>query len=126
MSPDMLISTLDAYLLESGEDIVLRRQGVDVIVRAAVRLKDRPDELVSGSKQDDVLVVISMTQIRAEGWHVGTTGTAPYVRDTAIPRRGDEAIIKGIRYRVEAADPIAVNNVVVRVNMTVKGNTSGA
>ncbi len=126
MNPDHLIAQLDLYLQSAGEDVGLLRSGVSVTVRAAVRQKDRPDELVSGSMMDDILAVMSMTQIRAAGWNAGTEGSAPYVRDTALPRRGDIMVVKGTRYRVDAADVIAVQNVVVRVNLSLKGATSGA
>jgi hypothetical protein len=126
MSPQTLIATLDAYLAESGEDIVLQRSGVPCQCRAAVRQKDRPDQLVSGNEMDDLYAIMSMTQIQAAGWNAGTVDTGLYARDRAIPRRGDFAVVKGIRYRVDAADVIAVQNVVVRVNLNLKGNTSGA
>ncbi len=126
LSPTMLIATLDAYLATAGEDVVLSRNGVPCQCRAAIRQKDRPDQLVSGNEMDDLYAIMSMTQIRAAGWNAGVTGSAPYQRDNAVPRRGDVVAVKGLRYRVDAADVVAVQNVVVRVNLSLKGNTSGA
>ncbi len=125
MTPEQNISHLDASLARRGMDMVLQRNGISATVRARKNIKDRPDELVSGNTVDDILVHMSMTQIRAAGWHAGTSGTAPYIEDTAVPRKGDVAIISGKRYRVEVGDPVVIDDVVVRVNLFLKGGIGG-
>lgn len=126
-----LVGDLDRFLDQAGEDIVLRRKvsgsNVDVTVRATVRLANKPDQMMSGSTQDDLKIVTSMTMIRAASWPgTGTTGSSPFAVDTSIPRRGDEVIVKGQRYRVEAVNAIAVKNQMIRVVMMAKGAASGA
>lgn len=122
---------LDRFLEQAGEDIVLRRKisgsPVDVTVRATVRLANKPDQMMSGSVQDDLKIVTSMTKIRAASWPgTGVTGSSPFAVDSAIPRRGDEAIVKGVRYRIESVNAIAVRNTVIRLVMMTKGGASGA
>lgn len=126
-----IVGDLDRYLEEAGEDVLLRRKingtYVDVTIRAAVRLANKPDMLVSGTTQDDLKVVTSMTKIRAASWPgTGITGSSPFGVDTAVPRRGDELVIKGARHRVEAVNAIAVRNTVVRLVVMTKGGASGA
>lgn len=126
-----LVGDLDRALNDAGEDIVLRRKVSNVFqevtIRAAVRLANKPDQMMSGTTQDDLKIVASMTQIKATGWPgTGNVGSAPFVVDSQIPRRGDEVIVKGMRYRLEAVNPIAVKNSVIRLVMMAKGAASGA
>lgn len=126
-----LVGDLDRFLNEAGEDILLRRKVsgsyVDVTVRATVRLANKPDQMMSGTTQDDLKIVTSMTAIRAANWPgTGVVGTSPFGIDTALPRRGDEVVVKGMRYRVESVNAIAVKNQLVRVVMMTKGGASGA
>lgn len=126
------IDNLDAALARRGEDIILRRVvgttniiNLDVKVRANVRVPRGPEELVNGIGQDDLMIVISPTQIRAAQWPGGgIDGTAPFNPDRSLPRRGDRVIVKGRSYQVELANPIAVNNEVVRIELTTKGGAS--
>ena len=130
-----MIGSLDSFLRTAGEDIILRRttagadadQTVRASVRAASLTRSRNNQLMDGTSQDDLLIVMSMSEIRASGWpNVGAAQAAPYNVDVSIPRRGDKVIVKGRLYRLEVVNPIAVANEVVRVTMTTKGGASGA
>lgn len=125
MSPDQLISDLDSFLAETGEDCTLRRKDgnpptdKDVTVRASVRGL-RGDEIVGTATQAFSKAVISMTQILAAGWPAGHV-VAPGAVDPRIPRPNDFLIVKGKVRQIMFADPIAIDGVVVRVNLTVAG-----
>lgn len=124
-TPAGMIARLDDALARRGETCILRRkEGTpltekDVTVRASVRGL-RGDELVGAATQAWSKAVISMTQILAAGWPSGHTVTAGAV-DPRLPRANDFLVVKGKQRQVMFADPIAVNGVVVRVNLTVAG-----
>lgn len=119
------IADLDAALARTGEDCTLRRKDgnpltdKDVTVRASVRGL-RGDEIVGTATQAFSKAVISMTQILAAGWPGGHV-VAPGAVDPRIPRPNDFLVVKGKVRQIMFADPIAINGVVVRVNLTVAG-----
>lgn len=125
MTPTEAITSLDAQLALHGEDCTLRRKEgnplVDktVTVRASVRGL-RPSELVDTAMQAYSKVVMSMTQILGAGWPAGHVVT-PGAVDPRIPRPSDVLIVKGKARQIMFVDPIAIANVVVRVNLTVAG-----
>jgi hypothetical protein len=125
VTPAAAIASLDAQLAEHGEDCILRRKEgsplveKDVTVRASVRGL-RGDELVGTATQAYSKAVLSMTQILAAGWPAGHT-VIPGAVDPRIPRPNDFLIVKGKQRQIMFADPIAVDGVVVRVNLTVAG-----
>lgn len=125
MTPTELIRDLDGFLAEAGEDAVLRRkEGLplvekDVTVRASVRGL-RGDEIVGTATQAYSKAAISMTQILTAGWPAGHTVTPGDV-DPRLPRANDFLVVKGKQRQIVFADPIAVDGVVVRVNLTVAG-----
>lgn len=121
------IADLDADLAENGEDIVLRRNtlgpaGVqipfDVTCRAMVR-GYAPQELVAGISQQDSLVILSPTEATLAGWPGAATRSTNI--DRRVPVKGDVAIIAGKSRAIEAAVGIYVTNVLVRMEMQVKG-----
>lgn len=129
------ITNLDRALSETGEDIILRRTvGVtnyDLTVRASVRsaslTRSRNNQLVDGTTQDDKLLVISPTEIRANNWPgVGASPAAPFNFDISVPKRGDKVILSGLLYRIEVVNAIKVDNEVVRIQIMTKGGASGA
>lgn len=119
------IADLDAALARTGEDCTLRRKDgnpltdKDVTVRASVRGL-RGDEIVGTATQAFSKAVISMTQILAAGWPAGHV-VAPGAVDPRIPRPNDFLVVKGKVRQIIFADPIAIDGVVVRVNLTVAG-----
>ena len=116
---------LDAALARTGEDCILRRKEgqplteKDVTVRASVRGL-RGDEIVGTATQAFSKAVISMTQIIADGWPSGHTVT-PGAVDPRLPRPNDFLVVKGKPRQITFVDPIAVDGVVVRINLTVAG-----
>ena len=125
MTPEELVRDLDGFLAEVGEDCTLRRKEgnplteKDVTVRASVRSL-RGDELVGTATQAWSKAVISMTQILAGGWPAGHTVTAGAV-DPRLPRANDFLVIGGKVRQISFVNPVAVDGVVVRVNLTVAG-----
>lgn len=124
-TPAGMIARLDASLARRGEDCILRRrEGVpltdkDVTVRASVR-DLTAQELVGTGMQAASEVVMSMTQILADGWPAGHIVT-PGAVDPRLPRSNDFVVIKGRQRQVKIAKPKAVNDVIVRIVLTVVG-----
>lgn len=125
MTPASAIAALDRQLSEHGEDCILRRKEgnplveKDVTVRASVRGL-RGDEIVGTATQAYSKAVLSMSQILEAGWPAGHTVT-PGAVDPRLPRVNDFLVVKGKQRQIMFADPIEVDGVVVRVNLTVAG-----
>jgi hypothetical protein len=120
LSPQQIIADLDRSLLESGEDVILRRgTNTDVGCRARVRGVDA-QRVVGTIQQTDLSVVISPTEILAAGW---PGGDPPVVgaTDPRIPRINDSMMVKGKLRQVRLSDPIYVAGVWVRCNLVVVG-----
>jgi hypothetical protein len=125
MTPASAIASLDKQIAEHGETCVLRRKEgnplvtKDCTIRASVR-DLTAQELVGTGMQAASEVIMSMTQVLAAGWpsgHVVTAGTV----DPRVPRANDFMVIKGKQRQVKIAKPKAINDVVVRVVLTVEG-----
>jgi hypothetical protein len=119
------IIRLDRSLLRAGSSIILRRQGtpnVDVSVPASWRLY-KAEELTGGIQQGDIKVIISPTGLSGASWlaAAGSAGTAPFNVDRAIPRPNDKAIIAGRIRNIQVAMPIYVRDVLVRIELQVRG-----
>lgn len=116
---------LDAALARTGEDCILRRKEgqplaeKDVTVRASVRGL-RGDEIVGTATQAFSKAVISMTQILAAGWPSGHTVT-PDAVDPRLPRPNDFLVVGGKPRQISFVNPIRVDDVVVRIELTVAG-----
>jgi hypothetical protein len=125
MTPADAIAMLDRQLADHGEDCTLRRKEgnplaeKDVAVRAVVRGLRR-DEIVGVATQAWLSAVMSMSQILAAGWPDGHV-VAPGVVDPRLPRPNDFLVVKGKQRQVMFSDPIAIDGVIVRVNLTVAG-----
>lgn len=125
MTPAAAISMLDRHLKLHGEDCILRRKEgsppveKDVTVRASVRGL-RGDEIVGTATQAYSKAVLSMTQILAANWPAGHTVT-PGAVDPRIPRPNDFLVVGGKPRQVSFVNPIRVDGVVVRVELTVAG-----
>ncbi len=128
MTPQQTISALDRALATAGETIRLQRLALgpgdsqipfEVSCRALVR-GYQPDELVNGITQQDQLIIISPTQIIANGW----PGAAP-VRgpgDQRVPQARDRTITSRGTLTVQAAVGIYLQGELVRIEMQVRGN----
>lgn len=108
-----MIADLDAALLKSGQDIVVRRYtapagdprpNIEVTVRASVR-PVRPNQLVGAIDQSASNIVMSPT---------GLGSLLPL-------KKGDKAIIQGRERQIEFVKPIEAANQLVRVELMVLG-----
>lgn len=122
MTPDVAIASLDARLASVGQTVTLQRRvpngsPVEVACKAFVR-GYRPEELVGGISQQDSFVILSQTEITAAGWPgAGPTTTL----DPRVPLKNDRVVINGRSRNIEAAVGISMADVLVRVEMQVKG-----
>jgi hypothetical protein len=108
MTPGASIAMLDRNIARHGQTVLLRRGSTEVTVRAFVR-EYKPDEIVGPIGQGDSNVVLSPTQI------VGTPfATAPLARN-------DKVVVRGRVRNIEAADPVLLDDQLVRINLQVRG-----
>ena len=119
------IADLDAALAEDGEDVTLRRPistivNVDVTCRAFVRAVGA-DEIAAGITQDTSNVIISPTEINAEGWPGDNLTGVSELLDRRVPNTRDQIVIAGKTRQVIAAAPIYVAGELVRISLRVKG-----
>ncbi|MBB4574392.1 hypothetical protein [Rhizobium lentis] len=123
LSPERIIADLDAALLASGEDVILRRKSnsgnADVGCRARVRGVNA-QKVVGTVTQNDLSVVMSPTEILAGGWPGGAP-PAPGAVDPRLPRTNDFMVVKGRERQVKFSDPIYVAGQWVRCNLIVAG-----
>ncbi|QXZ79660.1 hypothetical protein [Rhizobium sp. L51/94] len=122
LTPEKIIADLDAFLLETGEDIVVRRVVANIKTDVACRARARgvsAKKVVGTIAATDLEVIISPTQILAAGW----PGEAPQdgAADPRIPRINDYVLVKGKQRQVKFSDPIFVGNEWVRCNLVVAG-----
>ena len=111
VTPAERIRSIDKHLAARGQTIKLRRGDkaaptAIVTIRAFVRGFD-PDELVNGITQSDSKVVVSPTSLK--NWP-----------DQRL-KDGDAAEINGQWRRIEVADPILMQDAIVRWQLKVKG-----
>ncbi|HTV69803.1 MAG TPA: hypothetical protein VMF90_14810 [Rhizobiaceae bacterium] len=108
MTPAQAIASLDLQLARHGQTITFHQivngvpaPGAGTDVRAFVR-KFEPDELVNGLTQKDRRVVTSPSSL-------------------AVVSEGGRFVINGKSYRIEAPDPVTMDDTVVRWNSVVRG-----
>ncbi|TIU02331.1 MAG: hypothetical protein E5W43_00885 [Mesorhizobium sp.] len=117
MTPQELIADLDAALIDAGQTVTLRRLtlgpgGIQIPfdvenVPAAVRPL-KPEELIGNLDQTASRIVISPTVIAA--------------RQFPFPvKKGDKIVANGKVRNIEFPGPIYVQDVLVRLNLTVAG-----
>lgn len=126
LSPESLISKLDAFLEKAGEDITLRRLystnriASDVEVRAVVRGYD-PQELVNEITQQDQKVIISPTEINNLGWPGPDFNPGLDSNDIRIPKKNDEVLTSRGKLTVQAGVGFYIQDILVRIEMRVRG-----
>lgn len=113
MSPADAIAMLDRQIAKHGQTITLERlvpngTAVTETVRGFVR-GYKPEELAGGITQGDSSVILSPTTL------VGT----PF--ETEIPATNNKAVIAGRRRNIGMVDPVYIDDVLVRINLLVKG-----
>ncbi len=111
MTPRQAIARLDRQIAKNGQKVALRR-GTATAPTATATVKAhvrgyKPDELVGGISQNDSLVILSPTGL--ENWPGG------------YPKKDDWISIDGRVRSIMAAGPIRMNDVLVRIELQVKG-----
>lgn len=127
MTPSQARAALDRWLAKAGQDCILQRllgedlAPVSVTVRAHIR-GYAPHEIIDGSglQIGDSHVIISTTQIDAEGWP-GADPEAQEPGDPRVPRKGDRLIAAGWTREVLAgwAAP-HIQGELIRIEMTIR------
>lgn len=115
------IAQLDRDIARYGEDIVLRRPGIDLTVRAHVRTF-RQEEITGGVMLGDLKVILSPTGLDASAWlAAASAGTPPFDPDRRVPRRNEKAIVQGRLRNVENPMPFVIGGELVRIELVVRG-----
>jgi hypothetical protein len=126
MTPEQIISDLNAALASDGETIELWAMAgtaqipFKVTCRAFVRTL-RADELIGNLKQDASRVTISPTEIERTGWPGANSTATPTESDRRVPRNGQKVKIAGKLRTIESARPKYVGDRLVRIDMDVLG-----
>ena len=121
MTPAAARAMLDRQLAAHGQDVTLRRafgtvgSFVDLPCRAVVR-GYAAHELAGDIKQTDSKVILSPLPLEAAGaaWP-GAAGGPRW------PKIGDSLFVGGRKTHVELAVPVQVDDVVVRIELRVRG-----
>lgn len=122
------IEALDRSLARSGEDVILRRivgttaqVNIDCRARAHVHGYE-PSQIAGTIIQGDSHVILSPTDIDRAQWPGGQPVTSPPPAvDPRIPLPDDRVIIQGQSRVVIAAKPVVRDNVLVRIDLQVRG-----
>ena len=88
------------------------------LVRAFVRLY-KPSELTPMIIQGDSKVILSPSDLVAQGWP-GPAGDSAGL-DPLVPRRGDKIVVHGRPRQVIAATPVYLGDQMVRLEMQIRG-----
>lgn len=120
------IAELDSALALVGQDIRLQRltgtQGIPFEVRCRAIVRGyTPEQLVGGITQQDSSVIMSPTEIERKGWPGPKSSADQQSGDRRIPRQGDRAFVNDKARNVEAAVGIYVADILVRIEMRVRG-----
>lgn len=108
MTPAAAISMLDGNVARNGQTLVLRRGTTELTVRGFVR-DYQPGEIVGGIVQGDTHIALSPTQMAGSEF------------EGSPVRRNDKVVIRGRVRNVEAADPVLLDDRLVRINLQVRG-----
>lgn len=119
MTPTAALVALDRQLRLHGQNATLRRSlwsgtertDIEATVRIALR-GYRPDEITGGIMQGDSEVILSPTQLIAEGWPSG---------EAELPRQGDTIVSAGRPRSIVGVDPRFIGETLVRINLQVRG-----
>lgn len=123
------IAELERSLAPDGEDIILRRvvgavnqANIDVECRAHVR-QPTANELVAGFTQDELICILSPTEITRANWPGGQLASVVGNDDPRIPskNRGDKAFVRGRWRSVQHGRGFYPGGSLVRIEMRVLG-----
>lgn len=105
MTPADAIQSIDRQIASHGQVAKLERgSGFSGDIRVFHR-GYRPDELSGGIQQGDSTAIVSPTDLGAAG----------------IPKRLDKLTVGGRKRNIETAEPVYMNDVLVRVNLWLRG-----
>ncbi|MHB2265664.1 hypothetical protein [Aliihoeflea sp. PC F10.4] len=115
MLPSKAIAKLDRLITKHGQTIALRRAvanapAIEATVRGSMR-GYRPEEITDGIAVGSSQVILSPTVLK---------GT-PFEDESNWPRKNDKVVINGRVRNIEAPDPVKIDDVLVRLNLTVAG-----
>jgi hypothetical protein len=128
MAGEAEIAALDAALARAGEDVVLRRVvkrssvlvDADVTCRAAVRAVSA-EQIVGRVTERSMTVILSPTQILAEGWPGVDEAVISSTIDQSLPKETDKAVVQGREREILTSKPVYVGGAWVRHEMVVQG-----
>jgi hypothetical protein len=106
MTPADAIQSIDRQIAAHGQVAKLERAkpafsgNIPVFHRGY-----RPDELSGGIQQGDSTAILSPTNLAVAG----------------VPKRLDKLTVGGRKRNIEAAEPVYMNDVLVRVNLWLRG-----
>jgi hypothetical protein len=118
------IDSLNDFLADNGQEVRLSRyfgtvnQSVSSVSAMAFVRDYKPNELTAGIIQGDSLAYMSSSEIDAVGW---PGGIEPQAGDARVPVKGDRILINGIERGVESCSPVYIGEVLVRLNIQVRG-----
>lgn len=109
-SPASAIAALDNAIAKTGQSVSLRRLTGDINIERRASVRDyTPDEIGSGIIQGDTEVVLSPTAL---------AGT-PF--EGKPPKRLDRVLVADRLRNIESAEPVYMMDVLVRLNLQVRG-----
>lgn len=129
MTPEYIVSVLVRQLAAHGETVTLQRlskgsipQAVEAEVecRAFVRSLqggNQKEALINSVAQTDLWLIMAPIEIEAAGWESGAQAGA----DQRVPMKGNKVRVAGRLRNIEAVHPFYVNDVLVRIEMQVRG-----
>lgn len=115
MKPSRAIAMLDRQVANHGQAVTLRRivpgsSELDASVRAVVR-GYRPEQVTDAATVGSSSVTVSPTALKGTAFEAGG----------AWPTVGDRVVVDGRVRIIEAAEPLKIDDVVVRFNLVVAG-----
>lgn len=126
MTPAQAIAALDRAISANGEMITLRRTAgsspqtwVDADVPALCRGYE-PEQLIGSITQGDSNIILSPTSLNRAQWPGGQP-PAGGTSDPRLPRANDKVVMWNRVRNVQAAVPIFMKGVLVRIELQVRG-----
>lgn len=127
-----LLAQLDRRLAHNGEDIFIRRivgtsvqSFVECRIPAIVRALT-VEQMLGGISQQNFIVLISPTHLRAAQWPGGRTvmpgvGTLIAPADPMIPTTSDKVVLRGTQRSVQRVAPVFDGGECIRIELNVLG-----
>lgn len=123
-----LIADLDDELAEYGDDVILVRRIAGVAHNlpckahiTAYRLRDTELVTKTAISQEDLIVIMSPSEIAAAGWPGSTPFDVADMPIDSLIRKGDKLVVRNKERNIEVVDPHRPGGTVVRFDMRVLG-----